>query len=140
MVIMDLNTHSTTLGYVLWIVGFTGSHRFYYGRPISGTLWFLTGGLFFVGWIIDFFLIPGMDREADIRFKGGKYSYTITWVLLTFGGIFGVHRFYLGKWISGLVWLLTFGLLGCGYLYDLWTLNKTVSEANSSALLPSSYS
>src|SRR5689334_16650265 len=25
------NTHSKTLGYLLWIFGFTGSHRFYFG-------------------------------------------------------------------------------------------------------------
>ncbi|MDI6616513.1 MAG: NINE protein [Syntrophaceae bacterium] len=31
------NTHLKSIGYVLWIFGFTGSHRFYYGRPVSGT-------------------------------------------------------------------------------------------------------
>ena len=30
------NTHLKSIGYVLWIFGFTGSHRFYYGRPVSG--------------------------------------------------------------------------------------------------------
>lgn len=32
------NTHLKSIGYVLWIFGFTGSHRFYYGRPVSGTV------------------------------------------------------------------------------------------------------
>ncbi len=30
-------THSVLVGYILWIFGFTGSHRFYYGKPITGT-------------------------------------------------------------------------------------------------------
>lgn len=59
------DTHSKAIGYLLWIFGFTGSHRFYYGKPITGTIWFFTFGLFFIGWIIDLFLIPSMDREAD---------------------------------------------------------------------------
>src|SRR5687768_4244108 len=107
---MNKDTHSVPLGYVFWIFGFTGAHRFYYGRPVSGTLWFFTFGLFSIGWIIDFFLIPSLDREADLKFKTGPHSYAIAWVLLTFLGILGVHRFYLGRWVSGLVWLLTGGL------------------------------
>lgn len=35
-------THSKVIGYLLWLVGFTGSHRFYYGRPVTGVIWFLT--------------------------------------------------------------------------------------------------
>lgn len=53
------NTHSVVIGYLLWIFGFLGSHRFYYGKPVTGTIWFFTLGLFFIGWIIDLFLIPG---------------------------------------------------------------------------------
>ena len=34
------NTHSRVVGYVLWIFGFMGAHRFYYGKPVSGTLYF----------------------------------------------------------------------------------------------------
>jgi TM2 domain-containing membrane protein YozV len=125
------NTHSTLVGYLLWIFGFTGAHRFYFGKPISGTIWFFTFGLFLIGWIIDAFLIPSMDRQADARYVAGPKEYTIAWLCLTFLGMFGVHRFYLGKIGTGLLYLLTFGLLGVGYLYDLWTLNGQVSEVNS---------
>ena len=31
-------THSKVVGYILWIFGFTGAHRFYFGKPISGTI------------------------------------------------------------------------------------------------------
>ena len=125
------NTHSTLLGYVLWIFGFTGSHRFYYGKPISGTIWFLTLGLVGIGWLIDLFLIPAMDREADLRYKQGRIEYSVAWVLLTFLGLFGVHRFYLGKVFTGLIYLLTGGLFGIGYLYDFWTLNEQINLVNS---------
>ena len=127
------DTHSKTIGYLLWIFGFMGAHRFYYGRQVTGTLWFFTLGLLFVGWIIDLFLIPGMDRDADRRYVAGPKSYNISWVLLTFLGIFGIHRFYLGKWLTGLLWLLTGGLLLLGVLYDYWTLNGQVDEVNGGA-------
>lgn len=125
------DTHRKTVGYVLWLFGFTGSHRFYYGKPVSGTIWFFTLGLLLVGWIIDLFLIPSMDRQADFRYRTGPLDYTVAWVLLTFLGLFGMHRFYMGKWFTGIVYLLSGGIFGLGYLYDLWTLNDQVSLINS---------
>jgi TM2 domain-containing membrane protein YozV len=124
------DTHSKTIGYLLWIFGFTGAHRFYYGKPITGTIWLLTGGLFLIGWIIDVFLIPSMDREADMRFSAGRYDYSVAWILQTFLGPLGIHRFYLGKIGTGLLWLLTGGLLGIGWIYDFCTLNSQVDERN----------
>jgi TM2 domain-containing membrane protein YozV len=124
------DTHSKLVGYIVWVFGFFGCHRFYYGRQITGTIWFFTLGVFLIGWIIDLFLIPGMDRDCDRRYRAGPYNYTVAWLLLTFLGLFGIHRFYLGKWITGLVYLLSGGLFGFGWLYDLWTLNGQVSERN----------
>lgn len=70
------DTHSKAIGYLLWIFGFTGAHRFYYGKPVTGTIWFFTFGLFGIGWLIDLFLIPAMDREADLRFTAGPINTT----------------------------------------------------------------
>ena len=125
-------THSLVVGYLLWIVGFLGAHRFYYGKQLSGTIYFFTLGLLFIGWIVDLFLIPGMNEKADIRFHQGEIDYNITWLLLTFLGFFGVHRMYMGKWITGLIYLCTAGLVGFGYIYDLWTLNDQISLINGS--------
>ena len=124
------DTHSKLVGYILWIFGFLGSHRFYYGKPVTGTIWFFTLGLLFVGWIIDLFLIPSMDREASRKYQAGRLDYTVAWILLTFLGPFGIHRFYMGKWVTGLIWLLTGGLFLVGYLYDYWTLNGQVDQQN----------
>jgi len=125
------DTHLKSIGYILWLFGFTGSHRFYYGKPITGTIWFFTLGLLGIGWLIDLFLIPSMDRRADVRFRTGPVNYTVAWILLTFLGLFGVHRFYMGKWLTGLVYLLTGGLFFLGYLWDYWTLNDQITEMNN---------
>ncbi len=66
------DTHSMAIGYILWVFGFMGAHRFYYGKPITGTLWFFAGGLL---------LIPGMDRAADFCYRTGHLHY-----LSAFGG------------------------------------------------------
>ncbi|HNC70506.1 MAG TPA: TM2 domain-containing protein [Pseudomonadales bacterium] len=121
-------THSVLMGYLLWIFGFMGAHRFYYGKPVSGTIWFCTLGLLGIGWIIDLFLIPGMDRDAERRYRTGPVDYNVSWLLLTFLGVFGVHRFYMGKWLSGLLYLFTGGLFMLGVLYDYWTLNRQIDE------------
>jgi TM2 domain-containing membrane protein YozV len=124
------DTHLKSIGYILWVFGFTGSHRFYYGKPISGTIYFFTFGLLLIGWIVDLFLIPSMDRQADFRFRTGPFSYNVAWILLTFLGVFGIHRFYMGKWISGIIYLLTGGLFLIGYIYDFWTLNDQLTILN----------
>ena len=72
-----------------------------------------------------------MDRGADLRYRSGNLNYTAAWILLTFLGLFGIHRFYMGKWLTGIVYLISGGIFGLGYLYDLWTLNDQVSLINN---------
>ena len=126
------DNHSKLIGYLLWLFGFLGAHRFYYGKPVTGTIWFFTLGLLGIGWLIDLFLIPGMDRDADLRFRSGAIDYNIAWLLLTFLGVLGVHRMYQGKWPTGILYLLTGGLFLVGVLYDFWTMNEQISLRNAS--------
>ncbi len=61
-----------------------------------------------------------------MRSKGVAY-------LLWCGGLFGfagLHRFYLGKVGTGLLWLFILGLLGFGQLVDLFTLGHQVDMVN----------
>lgn len=127
------------LGYLLWIFGFIGIHRFYYGRPLTGILWFCTLGLLFIGWIVDLFLIPGMARTADSRFTKGSLNYNIAWLLLIFLGLLGLHRMYQGKWLTGILYLLTGGLFLVGIIYDYLTLNSQLNEQNQLGTAPFSW-
>lgn len=136
----DETTHSLLVGYLLWIFGFTGAHRFYFGKPVSGTIYFFTFGLFLVGWFIDLFLIPSLREGAKQRYNSGEYNYTFGWVLLTFLGWAGIHNFYLGQYLKGaimllfavaspVVWPLAVIPLAV-YLYDYWSLNEQISQLN----------
>lgn len=60
-------THSVFIGYLAWLFGVFGAHRFYFGKRLTGLLWMCTGGLLLVGWIVDFFFIPSMAEEASRR-------------------------------------------------------------------------
>jgi TM2 domain-containing membrane protein YozV len=148
------NTHSKLVGYILWVFGFTGAHRFYYGRPVTGTIWMFTFGLLGIGWLIDLFLIPRMDREASHRYVAGPASYNIAWLLHAPLGLLGLHRLYLGKWWSGgvclamaaicaftagiMAWILG-PIMAAIWIYDFWTLNDQVSAINALALSRTPY-
>ena len=123
-------SHPVLVGYLFWVLGFTGAHRFYFGKPLTGVLWFFTGGLFLVGWIVDFFLIPAMAEEAERRYPLGRIDYAVAWLLHLFLGLFGIHRFYMGKIITGVIYLCTGGMFGIGYVYDTLTLNDQIAELN----------
>ena len=47
-----------------------------------------------------------------------------------FGGLFGAHRFLVGRPVSGFVWMFTLGLFGVGWLVDALILPALVEEHN----------
>ena len=62
--------------------------------------------------------------------KNGK-SLLISYTLLIFGGIVGLHHFYLGRDRHAfLYWSTLGGLLGLGCLRDFWRLPSYVQDAN----------
>jgi TM2 domain-containing membrane protein YozV len=50
--------------------------------------------------------------------------------LLCLIGFCGIHRFYLGKPLTGLLWLFTGGLLFIGQFIDLLLIPGMVQQAN----------
>jgi predicted transcriptional regulator len=57
--------------YLVWALSFffPGLHRFYLGKIGSGLLYLFTGGLFFFGTVVDFFRLPQMVREANLKYE-----------------------------------------------------------------------
>ena len=62
-------------------------------------------------------------------------SKTIAYLLWFFLGIFSAHRFYLGKFGSGIIYLLTLQLGGIGWLVDLFLLGSMVDNSNTKSEL-----
>lgn len=67
------------------------------------------------------------DLEDGPNSKGIAYLLWMGWLL----GFAGLHRFYLGKPGSGLLYLFTWGLFGIGQLIDLVQLPRLVAEENT---------
>lgn len=57
-------------------------------------------------------------------------SKAVAYLLWFFLGWAGIHRFYCRKWVTGSIWLLTFGLLGSGWFADAIVTSRMVDEAN----------
>jgi TM2 domain-containing membrane protein YozV len=53
----------------------------------------------------------------------------ILWFLI-FLGFGGIHRFYAGKVITGLLWLFTGGLFLIGQIIDLFLIPGMIENAN----------
>lgn len=52
---------------------------------------------------------PSADTIARLRYEAGSKSLLLAYLLWFFLGYGGVHRMYLGRWISGFFMLAVFG-------------------------------
>ncbi|NER29516.1 MAG: TM2 domain-containing protein [Symploca sp. SIO1C4] len=57
---------------------------------------------------------------------------TLSYILWGLGcfGVCGLHRFYLGKPITGLIWFFTFGLCFIGQIIDVFLINRIIHNRN----------
>ena len=71
-----------------------------------------------------------------IKFIGGIFmsstkSWIVTLLLCIFLGELGIHRFYVGKVGTGLLYLFTGGLFGIGWILDIiWIVLKKFTDNN----------
>lgn len=72
------------------------------------------------------FLIPAItitqSQQAVVNKENIQYSeksYGITLLLSIFLGFLGIHRFYVGKKVTGVIYLLTFGGFTIGWIIDI---------------------
>jgi TM2 domain-containing membrane protein YozV len=62
-----------------------------------------------------------------MKSKRTAYLLWFFWIV----GLCGLHRIYIGKVGTGILWLLTGGLLMIGQIVDLFTLGMQVDIANT---------
>jgi TM2 domain-containing membrane protein YozV len=60
----------------------------------------------------------------------------IAYLLLLFGGVLGLHKFYLNRTGWGVVYIFTGGLFGVGLIIDLFTLPAQVRRCNHELGIP----
>lgn len=76
--------------------------------------------------------IPGPNGNVAYppvitRHKKSVFEAYLLWFVF---GPLGFHHFYLNRPAFGVLYFLTFGLCGCGYLIDMFRMPYLVSEAN----------
>jgi TM2 domain-containing membrane protein YozV len=80
---------------------------------------------------------PREDKAPSREFNNPEgrakmYSTGVAYLLWLGGivGFCGLHRFYAGKVLTGLLWFFTLGLLGFGQLLDLLLIPHMINQAN----------
>lgn len=79
---------------------------------------------------------PAFQVHVYFRFRFSRHPVTMarlltSYILWFFGGIFGVHHFYLGRDRQAFVWWATLGgVFGLGWCRDLWRIPAYVHECN----------
>jgi len=71
--------------------------------------------------------MPILSSQWPFVLPETRRSLPVAYILWFFWGMLGFHRFYLGKPRTGFLFIVTGGLLGLGWLYDLVTLPRQVA-------------
>ncbi|XP_013400316.1 uncharacterized protein LOC106166334 [Lingula anatina] len=140
---IQLRKRSIGDAYALWLpLGLWGLHHFYLRRPGIGLYYSLTIGGLGTGFIFDLFRMPFLVKRSNKELEEALRQPQIAWkyfstcylddayCLIFPLGFLGLHHFYLRRFKWGLLYLLTFGLFGIGWIIDFFRLPSLVKEAN----------
>ena len=70
-----------------------------------------------------------MDGKPVPEAKTDLLKLVVAYGLLMVGGAFGFHLAFLGRQNQAIVWSMTFGMFGFGFLRDIFTIPRYVREA-----------
>jgi hypothetical protein len=71
-----------------------------------------------------------LTNHAKIGYGNPVKSKLVAYMLLFLTGLWGGHHFYLGRPGKGFLYLFTWGLCFFGWIYDFFTLEQQVDDAN----------
>lgn len=76
---------------------------------------------------------PALDSgRLNRKSKQHGKSKAFTYLLWLVGGVCGLHHFYLGRDLQGVLWWCTFGgYFGFGWLRDVFYIGEYVADANN---------
>lgn len=70
-------------------------------------------------------------EQQVLRLQNPPKQLNIAYILLIFFGVLGIHRFYLGRIGTGILYLFTLGLFGIGVIVDVFILRTVTESANA---------
>lgn len=120
-----LGTKSVGTAYIMAMppFGLFGAHHYYLGNYALGATYTWSLGIFTVGWIVDLFRMKGLVKAAnDPTSDYGTTKITAYILCVSPLGLFGVHHFYLKRYLNGGFYIGTFGLFGVGWIFDMFRL------------------
>jgi len=104
-----------TLGEFIFILGSGDFHEV--SIWVKGNIWSLLLAVIILNSLTGIILPVVMALTVA---REGRKSYVTAYAFLLHWGFLGIHRFYMGRYISGIVWLLSGGLFGIGIFFDIF--------------------
>ncbi|XP_069102878.1 uncharacterized protein [Argopecten irradians] len=130
----EVDTKTNVDAYILWFpCGILGFHHFYLENYVLGIVYLCTFGVYGLGWIVDFFRIPSLVSIYNTPLENvpKKKSQTTAYLFaLSPFGVLGLHHYYLNRWKWGLLYTVTCGVFGVGWLVDLFRVPYLIHREN----------
>lgn len=80
-------------------------------------------------------MTPAQKEEFLYAYQENRKKPLIATLLAVFGGVYGLHRFYLGQTGMGVAYFFTGGLLMVGWIRDMFRAGRMAREVNQELAL-----